>query len=319
MERINILVGRLRMRHFDFLDRLGRNPNLARVAGEMNMAHSTASKMLQDIEDILGVTLFTRNRRGIKATAVGGVMVKRAGLILSDLRASHDEVEMVQKGGIGQARLGIFPVATAELLPEVYLHLQQCMSGLNLSIEEGDELRLAERLSDGKIDLVLGRIDPLRLTPDLRHKVLYHEETVVICGAQNKIADCPAEQLPARMAEAEWILPTSTTGASRLVATWLVNRGYNPPRITVESISPLATVSLLSKTELLGILPLSVMRSFNHFSQLHTLPVSLPQTDFPVGLIYRKQLENTLLIRTLITVCDTITQLRASGSNGTST
>ncbi|MEH6646940.1 helix-turn-helix domain-containing protein [Sulfitobacter sp.] len=58
MERVNTLVGRLRIRHFDFLGRLGRNPNLARVAAEMNMAYSTATKMLQDIEDILGVALF---------------------------------------------------------------------------------------------------------------------------------------------------------------------------------------------------------------------------------------------------------------------
>jgi DNA-binding transcriptional LysR family regulator len=145
--------------------------------------------------------------------------------------------------------------------------------------------------------------------------VLYHEETVVICGAQNPIATCPPDQLPARMAAAEWVLPTSTTGASRLVATWLVNRGHNPPRITVESISPLATVGLLWKTDLLGILPLSVMRSFNHFGHLSALPVSLPQIDFPVGLIYRKQLENTLMIRTLVTLCDGLALTRAEGSS----
>ncbi|MEH6646938.1 LysR substrate-binding domain-containing protein [Sulfitobacter sp.] len=123
----------------------------------------------------------------------------------------------------------------------------------------------------GGIDLVLGRIDPLRLPPDLAHKVLYHEETAVICGAQNSMATCPPDQLSERMAAAEWILPTITIGASRLVATWLVNRGHNPPRITVESISPLAIVGLLSKTDLLGILPLCVMLSFNHFCQLSTL------------------------------------------------
>lgn len=316
MERINTLVGRLRMRHFDFLDRLGRNPNLARVAAEMNMAHSTATKMLQDIEDILGVVLFIRNRRGIRTTAAGDVMVKHAGLILSDLRAGHDDLEMVQKGGMGQVRLGIFPVATADLLPTLYLHLHQHLPGLHMAIEEGDEVRLAARLSEGKIDLVLGRIDPLCLTPDLRHKVLYHEETMVVCGAQNTIVDCPADALPARIAEAEWILPTSTTGASRLVATWLVNRGQTPPRITVESISPMATVGLLSKTDLLGILPISLIQSFNHFGQLRTLPVSLPQSDFPVGLIYRKQLENTLLIRTLGTLCDVFASRCAEAAGG---
>ena len=215
---------------------------------------------------------------------------------------------------MGQVRLGIFPVATADLLPTLYLHLHQHLPGLHMAIEEGDEVRLAARLSEGKIDLVLGRIDPLCLTPDLRHKVLYHEETMVVCGAQNTIVDCPADALPARIAKAEWILPTSTTGASRLVATWLVNRGQTSPRITVESISPMATVGLLSKTDLLGILPISLIQSFSR--QLRTLPVSLPQSDFPVGLIYRKQLENTPLIRTLGTLCDVFASRRAEAAGG---
>jgi DNA-binding transcriptional LysR family regulator len=315
MEGFNTLVSRLRMRHFDFLDRLGRDPKLARVAQDMNMAHSTATKMLQDIEEILGVVLFTRNRRGIKATLAGDAMIKRAGLLLSDLRAGHDELEVVHKGGIGQLRLGVFPVATTDLLPDLYGQLHAALPGLNLYIEEGDEVRLAERLSNGKIDLILGRIDPLRLTPDLRHRTLFHEETAVVCGTQNPIAQCPPDQLPALMAAASWILPTRTTGASRLVSTWLVNRGYGPPCITVESISPLATVGLLSKTELLGILPISIARFCNRVDQLRILPVTLPQIDFPIGMIYRTELEGTLLIRMLLDHCEAFAARRASAQN----
>jgi DNA-binding transcriptional LysR family regulator len=312
MEGFNTLVSRLRMRHFDFLDRLGRDPNLARVAQDMNMAHSTATKMLQDIEQILGAVLFTRNRRGIKPTLAGDAMIRRAGLLLSDLRAGHDEFEVVHKGGIGQLRLGVFPVATTDLLPDLYGQLHAALPGLNLLVEEGDEIRLAERLSSGKIDLVLGRIDPLRLTPDLRHRTLFHEETAVVCGAQNPIAHCAPDRLAAIMAEACWILPTRTTGASRLVSTWLVNRGYGPPRITVESISPLATMGLLSKTELLGILPISIAQSFHRLDQLRILPVHLPQIDFPVGLIYRAELEDTLLVRMLLEHCTAFATRRAT-------
>jgi DNA-binding transcriptional LysR family regulator len=308
MAGFTTLVGRLRMRHFDFLDRLGRDPNLARVAEDMNMAHSTATKMLQDIEEILGARLFTRNRRGIKATQAGDAMIKRAGLMLSDLQAGHDELEVVHKGGMGTLRLGVFPVATTQLLPDLYRELHSGLPGLNIYIEEGDELRLTARLSTGKIDVILGRIDPLRLTPDLRHKALFHEETVVICGAQNPILNCSPEQLPAMMAKADWILPTRTTGASHLIATWMVNRGHGPPRITVESISPLATAGLLCKTELLGILPAGIAQSFYQLGKLRILPVSLPQVDYPVGLIYRVQLEQSRLVRMVIETCEVLAQ-----------
>lgn len=48
---------------------------------------------------------------------------------------------------MGHARLGIFPVATADLLPDIYVQLHKVLPGVHLIIEEGDELRLAERLS----------------------------------------------------------------------------------------------------------------------------------------------------------------------------
>jgi len=308
MEEYSKLVSKLRMRHFDFLDRLGRVSNLGRVANEMNVAHSTATKMLQDIEDILGMILFIRNRRGIRATPAGIAMIKRAGLILSDLRSGHDELEVVHNGGTGKVRLGVFPVVAADFLPNLYLELGECLPGLKISIEEGDETRLAERLSDGKIDMILGRIEPSRLSPDLRHRVLYYEETVVICGAQNPIKRCDAGTLPRHTSEADWILPTSTTGASRLVTTWLVNAGFSPPRIKVESICPLVTVGLLSKTDLLGILPISVARTFIQLGLLKVLPINLPKTEFPVGLIYRRELESLPLIDALIECCDTISK-----------
>ena len=308
MKDFNSLLGRLRLRHFDFLDRLGKEANLGRVATEMNMVHSTATKMLQDIEDTLGLALFTRNRRGIRATAEGETMIKLARLILSDLRAGHAELAIVEKGGVGLIRIGVFPVAAAELLPALYSQLRQSAPRLDISIEEGDELRLAERLSGGNIDLILGRIDAGRLTPDLRHRVLYYEETVVVCGADNPIADAAAEDLPRLMSQAEWILPTTTTGASRMVSTWIVNAGFSPPRIGVESISALTTAGLLSKTALLGIFPLSVARSFTELGMLRQLSVSLPKTEFPVGVIYRRAQEQSPIIQTLIDHCITATR-----------
>lgn len=297
---LNAMVGRLRMRHFEFLDHLGRDPNLCRVAGQMNMAQSTATKMLHEIEEIVGSTLFLRNRRGIAPTAVGDALVKRAGLILSDLRAGYEEVLVVRSGGAGRVRLGVFPVATAHLLPSIYQRLGREFPGMRLVIEEGDEARLSVRLSEGKIDAILGRIVAERMTPDLRHKVLYHEATVVVCRASHPAAGATGAALLAHLAAAHWILPKAGSGAFRLVASLLAGAGHSAPKVAVETISVLVTGYMLANTDMLAVMPRSVADDPQRLGTLAILPVSLSSTEFPVGVIYRKEVEDSFLIRTIV-------------------
>jgi len=320
------VIGRLRLRHFDFLDRLGRDMNMGRVAAAMHMSQPTATKMLQEIEDTVGLPLFLRNRRGVTPTTAGEALIRRAGLILSDLAAGHSELDSIRAGGMGLIRLGVFPVVTAELLPQLYVALHRAQPGMRLAIEEGDEVGLTQSLLQGRIDVILGRIEPDRLTADLAHRILYTEATVIVCGAANPIADLapdlaasvpaslapglapgPAtEALLARMAASAWILPTSHGGAFRLIAGLLVRAGHPVPRVAVESISVLATSGLLSRTDMLGIMPASVSRSFTRLGLLRELPVALPVQEYPVGVVFRRDIEGSALIRLIVDSCEQV-------------
>jgi len=297
------LIGRLRLRHFDFLDRLGRDMNMGRVAAAMNMSQPTATKMLQEIEDTLGVELFHRNRRGVTATIAGEAMIRRAGLILSDLAAGHRELDNIRAGGVALIRMGVFPVVTPELLPQLYMTLHRSHPGMRLSVEEGDEVGLTRRLLQGRVDVILGRIDPDRLTGELAHRILYSEATVIVCGPGNPIPDLDPAAMLTRMAESEWILPTSQGGAFRLIAGLLVRAGHTVPRVSVESISVLATSGLLARTGMLGIMPASVSRSFSRLGLLRELPVALPMQEFPVGVVFRRDIADSALIRQIVDVC----------------
>jgi DNA-binding transcriptional LysR family regulator len=305
---LNHIIGRLRLRHFDFLDRLGRDMNLGRVAEQMNMAQPTATKMLQEIEQTIGTPLFVRNRRGVRPTVAGEALIKRAALILSDLAAGHQELESIRAGGVGLIRIGVFPVVTADLLPRLVVHMRRLHPGMRLQVEEGDEVRLTQRLQQGRIDVVLGRIEPDRLTAALGHHILYREATVIVCGARNPIAGLDRDAMLAQMANSDWILPTSQGGAFRLVAALLVKAGHAVPTVAVESISVMATSGLLSQTDMLGILPASVSRGFTRLGVLRELPVTLPMDEFPVGVVFRRDIAGSALIRQIVETCTLVSQ-----------
>lgn len=301
--KLNQFVNRLRFRHLNFLVELGHNPNLGRVARSLNMAQSTATKMLQEIEEIVDCQLFTRNRRGLVPTPAADALIRRANLVIAELKAGWDELAVVRAGGLGRVRLGIFPVVTSEFLPRLHQQFQKVRPGTRFSVEEGDELHLTEALLEGRIDLIVGRIEASSMTSALRSHILYTEATVVVCGPQNPIADLKGDALLATAAEAEWVMPTASTGAFSLVANPLVEAGHNVPKVAVETISVLATVGFLKHSAMIGIMPASVAAVFAKHGSLKILPWKLSETAYPVGIVFRREYENSPLVELIRSCC----------------
>ena len=300
--KLNQFVNRLRFRHLSYLVELGHNPNLGRAARSLNMAQSTATKMLQEIEEIVDCQLFTRNRRGLVPTVAADALIRRAGLIIAELKAGWDELAVIRAGGLGWVRLGTFPVVTSEFIPKLHREFQKVRPATRFSVEEGDELHLTDALLEGRIDLIVGRIDASSMTSEMSSHILYNEATVVVCGTDNPIAYLKGEELLEKAAEAEWVMPTSSTGAFSLVSHPLVKAGFSVPKVAVETISVLATVGFLKHSNMIGIMPSSIAEVFEKQGTLKILGWKLSETDYPVGIIFRKEYEESQLVE-LIRSC----------------
>ena len=55
-------------------------------AEALNMSQPAASKLLKDLEDMLGVSLFERQPRGMRPNWYGETMIRHARIALSSLR-----------------------------------------------------------------------------------------------------------------------------------------------------------------------------------------------------------------------------------------
>ncbi len=291
------LISRLRLRHLELLSLLEADPNVARSATKLNLTQPTASKLLREIEEIFGAPLFTRNRRGLAPTAAGVAMTRRASVILEEVRATHDEFLSTLRGGTGRLRLGVFPVAVNRLLVGLRARLLETSPQLILSITEGDEYALLSELAAGRLDCVLGRIVSARMTPELRHEVLYSEPTVVVCRAMHPMLKARKRLRNEMLSKADWVLPAPGGASHGLVASFLALHGLPAPRVAVETISVFVTVELINQSEMLSVLPLSIAQAYAGAGRVAIVPVDLPAADYPVGVLYRKGTANSPLVR----------------------
>lgn len=299
---LNRIMIRLRFRHISLLVALANNPNISACAKQLNMSQPTASKLLREIEEIFGVQLFIRNRRGLTPTKPGLALMRRAEILLSETQASHDELLAILRGATARLRLGVFPVAISGFLPNFYRKLQEFWPGIEVSITEGVEHELLEKLDEGKIDCAIGRVIPEKLTTSLRHLALYSEPTAIVCGTKNPAHHLSGEALKQTLQEAQWVLPALDGAIFNIIASRLTSLTLPPPQVSVETTSVFATIELLEASSLLGVLPLNVAISYASLQKIALVNMPPLHSNYPMGITFRADSQHSPLIRSVLQI-----------------
>src|SRR6202012_903127 len=86
-------------------------------ADKANMALPSASARLRGMEDMIGLPLLDRGRRGVEPTSAGVTLLHHARLVLRQIEAMHGELGEYVSGQRGQIRLLANPAAMTEFLP----------------------------------------------------------------------------------------------------------------------------------------------------------------------------------------------------------
>ncbi len=145
------------------------------------------SVQLRELEDLLGVKLFERDRRGVRITRGGEVVVERARRLLVDADELLEAARHHDRPFGGELRLGVLPTIAPYLLPEVLPVVRKAYPGLRLLLREDQTGRLRSLLQQGEIDVLL-----VALEADLGEVAtlpLFRDPFVVAMGRQHRLAN----------------------------------------------------------------------------------------------------------------------------------
>ena len=81
---------RLNARQLALIVQLDEKRSVLQAAEAAHMTQPAASKLLQTVEDALGVELFTRHSRGVAPTAYGEIVARHARAVLAEFKRGHD-------------------------------------------------------------------------------------------------------------------------------------------------------------------------------------------------------------------------------------
>lgn len=143
------------LRQLEYLVSLAEHLNFRRAAEACYVTQPTLSNQLKELEGLLGVQLFERDKRRVLATPAGELVTARAREVL---RCVGDLVAQARSFGAplaGPLRLGVIPTIAPYLLPGVMPALRERFPKLQLFLWEDHTDRLLARLAEGQLDLLL--------------------------------------------------------------------------------------------------------------------------------------------------------------------
>ena len=304
----NRLRAKLRFRHIELIDALGDTLNIHRAAPRLHLSQPSASKLLQEVEEIYGMPLFDRLPRGLRATNAGEVVVRWARLIMQQMGESVAEAHLVASGATGRVRVGVLPVAIPTLLSGVLERVRAELPEMVVSVTEGTNEMLLAALGRNELDMVLCRMpaepqaagfiaeplhdEPLRLVVRNKHHLLRKNHL--------SMSD---------LADVQWVLPPELAPMRRQLERVLTEFGLRQPNPRLETTSQMLIEIVLNQTDLVAAMPYGVAQLYQSRGQLAILDLILPIQMPPVALLLHAANLHSPSVETVIELVRQVAEL----------
>ncbi|MFN6995213.1 MAG: LysR substrate-binding domain-containing protein [Aquincola tertiaricarbonis] len=285
-------LARMRLRHLQCLLAVADTGSLRRAAERLSITQPAVTKTIHELEEILGVRLLTRGRRGAVPTPEAAVFLRHAQASMSAL---GEAVHSVTAGAAQRPlRVGVLPTLAPSVMARVALAWRQgaAASGgeaARLSVVTGLNTALLQALRAKELDLVIGRLAEPDDMLGLSFELLYAEPLVLAARPGHPLL--AAGRLPSAADVAAWplVLPMPGTVIRHGVDSFFSARGVLPSAGLTETVSASLGRAMALASDALWFTPLSAAEPDLAAGTLQRLAVDTGGTEEPVGLLLPTQ------------------------------
>lgn len=157
---VHPLVARLKFRHFRVILALDELQSAAEVATKLHISPAAVSKTLAEVEAIVGMPLFERGRRGMRATQIGREMIEGATLVTAQLSRLAESLQAVREGTQGQLSIAYRTTSVQPILAQLICAFHECNPRVDVSVIDGGIMELINQVEEGELDLLFAYEDP---------------------------------------------------------------------------------------------------------------------------------------------------------------
>jgi len=174
------------LRHLNYFLVLAEELHFGRAAERLNISQPPLSRMIQQIENDLGVLLFERTKRSVILTSAGLELLQDAKQMVLQMQTVKKRFSVFGKGETGTLKIGYVGAVMHTELPTLLSTFVTKYPQINLQFEEQPNNNLLHGLNNGTLDIAFVRT--WLPSENLYEKVILFEPFVAVLPSTHPLA-----------------------------------------------------------------------------------------------------------------------------------
>jgi DNA-binding transcriptional LysR family regulator len=246
----------MELRHLRYFTAVVECNGYREASRRLHIAQPSISEAISDLEDELGLKLFSRTHRNARVTAEGEIFYADAVRILQQAETAILTAKRAAQGKIGKLAIGFIGSATLSFLPDLIRRYKLEYPNVKLSLHDLYPVELDKACDRGEIDIAITRTLSLERSKNRQSRVLLRDPLVAVFPRSRKVkskkirlADLANERFILFHRQGAPAVFDTIVGACR-------SQGFSP-RVENEPNSMQTTLSLVEAEEGIAIVPAS--------------------------------------------------------------
>ena len=238
-----------------YLRSIAEHGSFSQAAAVENISQPALSNKIALLEQQLGVTVMERGRHGATLNDYGTILLRYARAMDAMIDRAREEVEHRQHGDEGPLVIGGTPATLVRLVPTAIGKLAAGHNRMSISVIEGDDDKMIDKLHTGEIDLMLSVSGPGMKYPGVIQEMLIQLPVSAVVSAQSPLAKLRMASLNQLVAQ-QWVFPPPGSIFRQQVDAIFLNAGITFPESHWTAGSMMSLKSMIQYAGCIGIMPL---------------------------------------------------------------
>jgi DNA-binding transcriptional LysR family regulator len=247
----------MELRHLRYFTAVVECKGYREASRRLHLAQPSISEAVSDLEDELGLKLFSRTHRNARVTPEGEIFYADAVRILQQAETAILTAKRAAQGKVGRLSIGFIGSATLSFLPDLIRRFKLEHPNVKLALHDLYPVELDEACDRGEIDVAITRPLSLERSKNRQSSLLLRDPLVAVFPRSRKLkskkvrlADLANERFILFHRQGAPGVFDSIVGACRA-------QGFSP-RVENEPNSMQTILSLVEAEEGVAIVPASI-------------------------------------------------------------
>jgi LysR family pca operon transcriptional activator len=277
---------RIKFRHLQCFLTVARQRSLQKASEILSITQPAVSKTVKELEEILQVRLFDRDRKGTVLTRQGETFYEHAEAIMNALQQATNSMAQVRAYSDTMIQIGAAPSLTPYFLPEVLLEFRRRAANVQVSLRTSTTAHLMRQLLEREFDMVLCRhTDPEEMS-GLSFEYLYVDPLVIVVRPGHPLLQTSKIDF-ADTRRFTALLPIKGSINRHAADSFAIKQGIGLPTDFIENISMSFGRNYIVRSDAVWFVPWSAVKHDVEDGFLVTLTLPVEITEETAGVMGR--------------------------------